>query len=88
MNRTIGQILGVHLLEKDQEHWPDYVAFTEMAINTSIKKAPFKVLCSENIPLPVDLFLSREFSINPHAHMLANKMKHLVNKVKSAMHDA
>ena len=83
MNCTIGQILYAHLLDKDQEHWPDYVAVTEMAINStinaSIKKAPFEVLYGENIPLPdVDLLLFRESSINPHAHTFARKMKQLV----------
>ena len=92
MNCTIGQILHAHLLDKDQEHWPDYVAVTEMAINStnnaSINKAPFEVFYGENIPLPVDLLLSRESSIIPHAYTFASKMKQLVNKVKSAMHNA
>ena len=68
------------------------MAVTEMAINftinASINKAPFKVFYGENIPLPIDLLLSRESSINPHAHTFASKMKQLVDKVKSAMHDA
>ena len=67
MNCTIGQILCTHLLDKDQEHWSDYVAVTEMAINStinaSINKAPFEVLYSENIPLPIDLlFLENPLS--------------------------
>ena len=55
------------------------MAVTEMAINStinaSINKAPFEVLYGENIPLPVDLLLSRESSINPNAHNFARKMK-------------
>ena len=57
-------------------------------INESIEKAPFEVLHSENIALPVDLLLSREFFINPRAHKLSSKMNQLVDKAKSAMHDA
>ena len=36
MNRTIGQILNMYLLYEDQEHWPDYVAITQMAVNSTI----------------------------------------------------
>ena len=47
MNCTICQILHAYLLDEDQEHWPDYVAVTKMAINStinaSINKAPFEV---------------------------------------------
>ena len=68
------------------------MAVTEIAINStinaSINKALFEVLYGENIPLPVDLLLSRESSINPHAYKFARKMKQLITKVKSAMHDA
>ena len=89
---TIGKILRAHLLYEDQEHWPDHVDVTEMAINSTINaiinKAPFKVLYSKNTPLPVNLLLSREFSISPHAYSFAIKMKQLVNKVKNSMHDA
>ena len=57
MNCTIGQILHTHLLDENQEHWPDYVAIIEMAINFTISaiinKVPFEVLDSENIPLSV-----------------------------------
>ena len=48
MSCTIGQILRIHFLDEDQEHWLDYVAVTEMAIsstiNAGINKAPFEVL--------------------------------------------
>ena len=92
MNRTIGQILRAHLLEDDQEHWPNYVAVTEMAINStinaSIQKAPFEVLYGENIPLPIDLMLSKESTVNPQAKSFATKMHKLVNQVKTAMADA
>ena len=92
MNCTIGQILHVCLLYKDQEHWPDYVAITKMAIsstiNANINKVPLDVLYDENIPLPWDLLLSRESCISPHAHTFANKMKLLIKKVKSAIHNA
>ena len=89
MNCTIGQILCINLLDEDQEHWPDYVVITEMAINSTVNasknKAPFKVLYGENIPLPVDLLLSKESSINLHAYKFAIKICQLVNKVKSTM---
>ena len=79
MNRTIAQILHVYFLDKDQEHWPDYVAMTEMAINStlyaSINKVPFEVFYGENILFPIDLLLVRELLINPHAHTSARKMK-------------
>ena len=79
-------------LGEDQEYWPDYVAITEMAINStinvSINKALFKVVYGENIPLLVYMLLSIESSINPHAHIFARNIKQLDNKVKSAMHDA
>ena len=92
MNFNIGQILYTYLLNKDQEDWFNYVAVIKMAIdstiNTSIQKAPFKVLHGENIPLPVDLLLSREFSINPQAYKFTIKLKQLVYKVKNAMHNA
>ena len=61
MNDTIGQILRVFLLDKNQEYWPGYVAVTRMAINytinASIQKVPFEVINGENIPLPIDLFI-------------------------------
>ena len=67
------------------------MAFTEIAINytvnSSIAKAPFKVLYGENILFPIDFFLSRKSHINPHAHNFASKMKQLVAKAKIAMHD-
>ena len=92
MNRTIGQILRAHLLADDQEHWPNYVAVTEMAINStvnaSIQKAPFEVLYGENIPLPIDLLLSKESTIDPTAKKFATKMHNLVQQVKNAMADA
>ena len=77
INCTIGQILHKNLLDKHQKYCPVYMAFTEMAINSninaSIKKAPFEVLYGENIPLPVDLLLSRESSINPHILSLVER---------------
>ena len=80
------------MLDEDQEHWPNYVAVIEMAINSTINahisKAPFEVLYCENIPLPIDLLLSRESSINPYAHTFASKMKQPVTKVKSIIHAA
>ena len=92
LNSTIGKILCASLLNDNKEHWPDYVALTEIAINStinkSIKKVPFEVLWGESTPLPVDLLLSRESSINPHAHTFAIKMEKLITKVKSTMHDA
>ena len=92
MNHTIAQILHLFWLYEDQEHWPYYVAVTEIAINftlnASIKKTPFEDLYSENISLPIDLLVSRESSINPHTHNIARKIKLLVTKVKSAMQDA
>ena len=92
MNHIIGQILYAHLLDDNQVHWPDYLAVTEMAINStinaSINKAPFEVLYSKNTLLPVDLLLSKVSSINPHAYIFASKMQQLGNKVKHAMHDA
>ena len=87
MNCTIGQILYAHWLEKDQEHWPNYVAVTKMATNSttnaSINKDPFEVLYGESTLLPIDLLLSRESSINPHAHTFASKIKQLVTKQDS-----
>ena len=93
MNHTIDQILHAHLLEKDQEHWSDYVVATKVAINSTINakisKAPFEVLYSKNIvPLPVDFLLSRESFINSYAHIFTSKMKQLVTEVKNAMHAA
>ena len=92
MNHTIGQILHAHLLDKDQEHWPDYAAVTKMAIhstiNGSINKAPFKVLYNKTTLLPVDLLLSRESSINPHVYTIASKMKQLVYNIRNAINDA
>ena len=80
------------MLDKYQEHWPDYMAVTEIAanstINTIISKAPFEVLYGKNFPLPVGCLLFRESSISTHAHKFARKMHHLVKKVKSAIHDA
>ena len=68
------------------------MAVTEIAfnsiINASIKKAPFEVFYGENNLLLVDLLLSRESSINPHAYTFASKMKQIVKKVKSSLHDA
>ena len=92
MNCTIGQILPAYFLDEHQDHWPDYVAVTKMAINSiinaSITQAPFEVLYGIKIPLPVDSLLSRESSINSHAHTFGRKMQQLVTKVKSSMHDA
>ena len=79
------------MLDKYHEHLPNYMADIEMAINftfnASIKNAPFEILYGENILLPIDLILSRESWINPHAHTFARKMKQLVTKLKSTMHD-
>ena len=62
------------------------MAIKEIAINSkidaSIKKTLFEVLYRENIPLPVDLLLSRESSINPYAHTFSRKMKYLVPRSK------
>ena len=92
INCTIGQILHAHLLDKNQKHWPDYVAFTEMAINStinaSINKASFKIFHDENIPLPISLLLSRESSFNSYAQTFANNIKQLVSKVKCTIHYA
>ena len=92
MNGTIGYIFHAHSLDEDQEHWPEYIAVTEIAINStinaSINKVAFELLCGEIIPLLIDLLLSRESFINPHAHIFASKMKKLVNKVKSAMYNS
>ena len=44
-------------------------------LNASINKAPFEVLYDENISLLVDLLLSQELFINPHAHTFASKKK-------------
>ena len=91
MDCIIGQILHAYLLNKNEEHWPEYVAITEIAVNStidaSIDKAPFEVFYGKNIPLPVDLLLFRESSINPHAHKFTSKMKQLVYMVRSTMHD-
>ena len=57
-------------------------------INDNICKEPFEVLLGKNIPLFVDLLLSRESSINPQAYKFASKMKQLGDKVKSAIHNA
>ena len=57
-------------------------------INVTIQKTPFEVIYGETIPLPIDLVLYRETSINPHTHKLASKLKQLVDKVKSAMYNA
>ena len=92
MNCTITQIFNAHMLDENQEHWPDYAAITEMAINStidvSIQKTTFEVLYIENTPLPVDLFLSKESSINLQACNFDHKRHQLVNKIKSAIHDA
>ena len=92
MNCNIGQILYAHLLNKDQEHWPDYMTITKMAINSTtnerILKPPFEVLYGKNIPLTIELLFSRESSINPLAYRFHSKMKQLVDKVKGDMHDA
>ena len=78
MNCTIGQIPHAHLLDRDQEPWPNYMAVTEIAINYTINastnKVPLKVFNGENIPLAVDLLLSKESFINPHAHTFASKI--------------
>ena len=58
------------------------------ASNSSIQKAPFKVLYSQNIPLPIDLLLYRESIINPHAQKFTSKLKQLVTKAKYATYDA
>ena len=57
------------------------------SIHSSINKAPFEVLYGENIPLPVHSLLSRKSFIN-HVYTFASKMKELVAKVKSLMHNA
>ena len=48
MKCTIGQILTENILDEDHKHWPNYVAVTEMAIdstfNFSIDKALFEAL--------------------------------------------
>ena len=55
------------------------MAVTEIAINStinaSINKSPFEVIYGKNTRFPVDLLLSRESSINPHAHTFARKMQ-------------
>ena len=64
MNCTIGQIIHACLLDKDQKQWPDYVAVTEMAINStinaSINKEPFEFLYDKNNSFLIDLLLSKE----------------------------
>ena len=69
MTYSLSQILCAYLLYEDQDNWPDYVAITKMAINssinTSIQNVPFEVLYSEKVLFPVDFLLSRESSINP-----------------------
>ena len=79
MNCTTGQILHTHFLEIAQERCPDYLAVTDMAINTtinaSINKAQFGVLYAKISPLSIDLLLPRETSISPYAHTFARKMK-------------
>ena len=96
MNNPIIQILCTHLLDENHdedldEHWTEYVAVTKIAINAtinaSIQKASFEVLYGENIPLPVEFLLSKEFFINLQAQKFTSKMKQLVGKVKSAKHD-
>ena len=78
----------MYLLDKDQKHWPDYLALAVTAmdinytINISIQKAPFEALCGENIPLPADFLLPKESFINLYAHIFASTTK-LVEKVKS-----
>ena len=71
-----------NLLDKDQEHWTNYMNITEMVINStinaSINKSPFEVLCGEKILLLIDLLLSRESSINSHAYTFSSKMNKLV----------
>ena len=56
-------------------------------INVSIQKALFEVLYGKNIPLPVDLLLSRDSAINPQEHKFARKIKQLNYQVKRIMHD-
>ena len=83
MNHIIGQILYAYLLDDNQVHWPDYLAVTEMAINStinaSINKALFELLYGENTPLPVDLLLFRESSIDPHTHIFSSNIKKLIS---------
>ena len=78
MNCTIGHILYAYFLDEDQEHWSNYVVVTEMAINSiidaSIDKALFEVPYGENIPLHIDLLLSRESPINLRAYIFAIKI--------------
>ena len=73
MDCTIGQILQVYLLYKDQEYWPNYVTVTEMAlnfiINVCISKAPFEIIYGKNILFPVYLLLSRESTLQ-HTSLL------------------
>ena len=91
MNCTIGESLLANLLDKDQERWPDYVAVNKMAINSIISTSIWKSILKssgENTPLSVDLLLSKESSINPHTYKLTIKITKLVEKVKSAMHNA
>ena len=78
MNCIIGQVLCTHLLDYNQNNWPNYVAINEVAIgltvNTSIKKALFEVLNDENIPsFPIDLLVSCLSSINPQAKTLIKR---------------
>ena len=56
-------------------------------INAIIQKAPFEVIYRVNIPLLVNLLLSREPSLNPHTYKFASKIKNLDNNVKSTMHN-
>ena len=57
-------------------------------INARINKVPFKILFGDKIPLPVNLLLYRESTINPYTYAFIKKVRQLVSKVKSAMHDA
>ena len=45
---TIGHILYVYLPNEAPEHWPDYMAVTKVAINSTfnatIKKSPFEII--------------------------------------------
>ena len=63
-----------------------------MAINTtvnaSIGKAPFEVLYGGNIPMPVDIILSNQSTVDPYATTFASKMQSLVKAIKSAMSEA
>ena len=79
MNHTFGAILQAHLLDEDQKHRPNFMAITEMAINstinTRVKKAPFEIFYGKSIPFPIDLLFSRELSIDLQADSFTSKIK-------------